>query len=35
MIVMSLADYEKAGEVHTSKDQQISMQQAEEVAKDL
>ena len=35
MIVMSLEDYEKAGEVHTSKDRQISMQEAEEIAKDL
>ena len=32
---MSLVDYEKAGEVHTSKDREISMQQAEEIAKDL
>ena len=35
MVVMSLEDYERAGEVHTSKDREVSMEHAEEVAKDL
>ena len=32
---MSLEDYERAGEIHTSKDKEISMHQAEEVANKL
>ena len=32
---MSLEDYERAGEVHTSKDREVSMEHAEEVAKRL
>ena len=35
MVVMSLEDYERAGEVHTSKDIEVSMEHAEEVAKEL
>ena len=33
--MMSFADYEKAAEVHTSKDREVSMQHAEEIAKQL
>ena len=35
MVVMSLESYEKAGEVHTNKDREVTMEQAEEVAKEL
>ena len=35
MVAMTLEDYEKAGEVHTSKDREVTMEQAEEVAKKL
>ncbi len=33
--MMSFADYEKAAEIHTSKDREVSMQHAEEIAKQL
>ena len=33
--MMSFADYEKAAEIHTSKDGEVSMQHAEEIAKEI